>query len=130
MIELPLPADMYGPQLVDELEAAGYSDVTLVVAGDRLIINAAELVDPMPAPAEREACSTQEELNALLESGVFAAGAADAAALAAISAVLAAHLPSPPPLPPTKEEQVAKIVDVAPDWQTAVKTLAAEGLLA
>jgi hypothetical protein len=64
------------------------------------------------------------------EDGALAVGSAEALDADRIAAVIDAHVPAQPVVQESNEDRVAVIVDASPDWQSAMKSLAAEGLMA
>ena len=95
MLTFPAPSDINGGQLADEIAAAGFTDVHVVLVGDVVRVTCAELVDPMPPAEERAACETQEELDALVAAGAASADTTNASAAKQIAPVVAAHIPAP-----------------------------------
>lgn len=101
-IALPVPhivngvAQVNGGQLAAEIEAAGYTNVNVVLVDGQTIveINADGIVS-RTAPADvRTACTTPEELASVMAQYAQQADTANAATIAAIAPIVAAHVPT------------------------------------
>lgn len=123
ILTFPVPETLNTSQLINELNAAGFTEVNVCLyqdnegQPDHIQVTAAELTDHMPPAEMRDACATQEDLDWLCWAFAEEAFNSDHNKAIAMQAVISEHVASVSPTPLTLEERIEALPNPVEDFE-------------